>query len=85
MRASRAWATNSWHEHELVNRWCAADAHGAVMPLPVLRAGGPEEVGPEAFGGRVPTAPVLGVFGFVYPGKGHRQVVRAAAALRRAG
>jgi hypothetical protein len=28
---------------------------------------------------------VIGVFGFVYPGKGHRQVVRAAAALRRGG
>ncbi len=27
----------------------------------------------------------MGVFGFVYPGKGHRQVVRAAAALRRGG
>ena len=35
--------------------------------------------------GRAATAPVLGVFGYVYPGKGHRQVVRAAAALRRAG
>ena len=32
-----------------------------------------------------PAAPVVGVFGFVYPGKGHRQVARAVAALRRAG
>ena len=80
VRASRAWATNSWHEHALVSRWCIADARGAVIPLPVLGA-----AASQAEVGRVATAPVLGVFGYVYPGKGHRQVVRAAAALRRAG
>lgn len=80
VRASRAWATNSWHEHDLVGRWCAEDARGAVIPLPVFPA--PRTAADEA---RREDAPVLGVFGFVYPGKGHRQVVRAAAALRRAG
>jgi hypothetical protein len=80
VRASHAWATNSWHEHALVGRWCDAEARGTVIPLPVFPT-----AAPEVDHDRVATAPVLGVFGFVYPGKGHRQVVRAAAALRRAG
>ncbi|PKH42675.1 hypothetical protein SAMN05192575_103224 [Nocardioides alpinus] len=80
VRASHAWATNSWHEHALIERWCAADARGAVIPLPVFRT--PVPVGDEPAG---QSEPVLGVFGFVYPGKGHQQVARAAAALRRAG
>ena len=77
--ACRAWATNSWHEHALVRRWCAPDARGTVIPLPVPHADGAEADDEPV------TDPVVGVFGFVYPGKGHRQVVRAAAALRRAG
>lgn len=80
VRASHAWATNSWHEHALVERWSAPGARGSVIPLPILT--------PSAGAPRVhvaPTEPVLGVFGYVYPGKGHRQVVRAAAALRRSG
>ena len=76
VRASTAWATNSWHEHALVNRWCVAGAHGTVIPLPIQGATG---------GSAETDAHVLGVFGFVYPGKGHRQVARAAAALRRGG
>lgn len=80
VHASRAWATNSWHEHALVDRWCATGARGTVIPLPIVRT---SSTGPRACHA-VPD-PVLGVFGFVYPGKGHRQVVRAAAALRRGG
>lgn len=80
VQASRAWATNSWHEHQLVGRWCAEDARGTVIPLPVFRA-----VYTTPSLDPAPVAPVIGVFGFVYPGKGHRQVVRAAAALRRSG
>ncbi|NYE37205.1 hypothetical protein F4692_002338 [Nocardioides cavernae] len=81
VRASHAWATNSWHEHALVDRWSAAGATGTVIPLPVLD--GPVVPRPR---GAVPLGePVLGVFGFVYPGKGHQQVLRAAAALRRGG
>jgi glycosyltransferase involved in cell wall biosynthesis len=84
VRASHAWATNSWHEHALVDRWIAAGARGTVIPLPVHATPGPP--GPSrAVAGLVPAEPVVGVFGFVYPGKGHRQVVRAVAALRRAG
>jgi hypothetical protein len=80
VRASHAWATNSWHEHALVQRWCAADARGAVIPLPVFRTPAPVVDEPASAVG-----PVLGVFGYVYPGKGHQQVARAAAVLRRAG
>ncbi|SED12755.1 hypothetical protein SAMN04489844_3730 [Nocardioides exalbidus] len=80
VRATRAWVTNSWHEHSLVGRWCSDDPRGSVIPLPVFR--GPAQE-PDTIERDVD--PVLGVFGFVYPGKGHRQVVRAAAALRRSG
>ena len=83
--ASHAWATNSWHEHALVGRWSATGAEGTVIPLHVPQ---PPRVVPgravHAAAGPT-TEPVVGVFGFVYPGKGHRQVVRAVAALRRAG
>jgi glycosyltransferase involved in cell wall biosynthesis len=78
VRAARGWATSSQHEHTLVARWCDPAAAGEVIPLPVMRTPGPG-------GPRIDAAPVLGVFGFVYPGKGHRQVLRAAAALRRVG
>lgn len=84
VRASRAWATNSWHEHALVDRWSAPGARGTVIPLPVEGPAVVEVPRPRAAEG-VATRPVVGVFGFVYPGKGHRQVVRAVAALRRAG
>ncbi|WP_134768703.1 hypothetical protein [Nocardioides sp. 1609] len=82
VRASHAWVTNSWHEHALVARWCVVDPRGAVIPLPVIESPPREE---ELEDPGAPSAPALGVFGFVYPGKGHRQVVRAAAALRRDG
>lgn len=81
VRATQGWATNSQHEHALVGRWSAAGATGTVIPLPVP-AGSlvPRPRAPLPAG-----EPVLGVFGFVYPGKGHQQVLRAAAALRRGG
>jgi glycosyltransferase involved in cell wall biosynthesis len=82
VRASHAWATNSWHEHALVERWIAAGARGTVIPLPVpVPRRQPRGSGGSGRSGE----PVVGVFGFVYPGKGHQQVVRAVAALRRAG
>ncbi|MDO9381106.1 MAG: hypothetical protein Q7T56_19850 [Nocardioidaceae bacterium] len=78
IRAVRGWATSSEHERTLLRRWCDPHASGVVVPLPVMRSAGPGAAATDP-------APVLGIFGFVYPGKGHRQVVRAAAALRRAG
>lgn len=80
VRASHAWATNSRHEHALVDRWSAAGAQGTVIPLPVIDAAPARDPDHVAVGD-----PVLGTFGYVYPGKGHRQVVRAASALRRNG
>ncbi|WP_170219207.1 hypothetical protein [Nocardioides litoris] len=77
--AAHAWAVCSHHERALVERWCSPGTPGEVLPLPVPDRAGPAETVP------LHLEPVLGVFGFVYPGKGHRQVVRAAAALRRAG
>lgn len=90
VRASHAWATNSWHEHALVDRWIATGARGTVIPLPIpVPRGQPGPVRDQrpsgVVAGAVATEPVVGVFGFVYPGKGHQQVVRAVAALRRAG
>jgi glycosyltransferase involved in cell wall biosynthesis len=86
VRASHAWATNSWHEHALVDRWSATGARGTVIPLPVPVPDRPGRAASSAAAdGAVVAQPVVGVFGFVYPGKGHRQVVRAVAALRRAG
>lgn len=81
VRAVRGWTTNSEHERRLVERWCDTDAVGTAIPLPVPR---PTCLQPGD-GASADPAPVLGVFGFVYPGKGHRQVVRAAATLRRTG
>lgn len=81
VRATRGWATNSRHEHALVGRWSASGATGTVIPLPVPDGSlVPRPRAPLPAG-----EPVLGVFGFVYPGKGHQQVLRAAAALRRSG
>lgn len=79
VRAARAWVTNSEHEQALVRRWCDAEASGVVLPLPVT--GVPD----LRHRPRLDTEPVVGVFGYIYPGKGHRQVVRAVAALRRVG
>lgn len=76
VRAARGWAVSSRHERDLVVRWCEPATAGAVVPLPVMRTPG------DSPPSRCP-APVLGIFGFVYPGKGHRQVVEAAAELRR--
>lgn len=78
VRVARAWAASSEHERTLVARWCDPDAVGTVIALPVVEP--PTDAHPV-----LPAAPVVGVFGFVYPGKGHRQVVRAAASLRRTG
>lgn len=77
VRAARAWSTSSAHEHTLVRRWVDPSARGAVLRLPVPAR-------PSVVRVHDP-APVVGLFGFVYPGKGHRHVVRALAGLVRSG
>ncbi|MFW6773816.1 hypothetical protein ACOACO_06000 [Nocardioides sp. CPCC 205120] len=83
--AVAGWATNSEHERAGVEQRCAPPTDGVVVPLPVaplVDASGPPtaaDVARAAEGGEV------GVFGFVYPGKGHAEVLEAVAALRRGG
>lgn len=74
------WVTSSVHERRAVERWCAPPSPGGVVPLPVIPAVGATSPRPRP--GRRPT---LGVFGFVYPGKGHVEALDAAARLRGAG
>ncbi|WP_051706175.1 hypothetical protein [Nocardioides aequoreus] len=73
------WVTSSEHERDLVARWCRPTTAGAVIPLPVRPA---PPVPPSA---RVVEAGTVGVFGFYYPGKGHRPVLDALGLLRRRG
>ncbi|MDT9595062.1 hypothetical protein RDV89_18385 [Nocardioides zeae] len=72
--AAEGWAVSSQHERAGVERWCDPGTPGTVVPLPVIPF---EQVGDPAPGG----APSVGVFGFVYPGKGHAEAVDALAAL----
>jgi glycosyltransferase involved in cell wall biosynthesis len=70
------WATNSDHEAALVHHWCRPATPGLVVPLPVIPAATPRA--------RV-EAGTVGLFGYVYPGKGHRPVLDAVGLLRRRG
>ncbi|MEO9322122.1 hypothetical protein ABFT23_01445 [Nocardioides sp. C4-1] len=76
VRAARGWVVSSEHERSLVHQWVRPDVDGAVVPLPVPV--------PVAAAAHHDPAPVVGLFGYVYPGKGHRHVVRALAGLVRA-
>ncbi|MGD8193492.1 hypothetical protein ACEXQB_003230 [Herbiconiux sp. P18] len=73
---------NSGHEVELLRRFSGVAAEAAVIPLPV------DPVDPVADGratvdpvmrGRAAAGGSVAVLGYVYPGKGHEQVIRAAA------
>ena len=78
LRLVHGWAVSSEHERELVHEHLQPPGEGLVAPLPVIRPaaarGGPlvEDLT------RAPTAAVLG---FVYPDKGHRELIAAAAEL----
>ncbi len=78
-----AWATSSHHERHLVAEHIGARGHdggGAVIPLPIV--GRREARGRRTRQGEATT---VGVAGFFYPGKGHREVVDAVASLTSAG
>jgi glycosyltransferase involved in cell wall biosynthesis len=67
------WVTSSAAERATVERHCAPAVPGAVVPLPVVPvAAGEDEAERE---------PAIGVFGWVYPGKGHHEALHAAALL----
>ena len=78
--AATGWVVSSHHERVLVERWCHPRSAGHVVPLPVVplpvvpRSGVPVE-------GAATGALSVGVFGFVYPGKGHAEALAAIAAL----
>lgn len=81
--AGAGWATNSVHERDLVQRHTlprGTAAPGAVVPLPVVGWAADRSARPAPSG----TATV-GVLGFLYPGKGHHEVVEAAGVLAREG
>jgi hypothetical protein len=62
---------NSRHEQALLDDFHPGSPTPSVIPLPVHRRRGP---GPSVL------EPVVAVLGFVYPGKGHREVVTAISA-----
>jgi len=73
MGAAAGWATSSAAERDTLHRHCRPRSEGAVVHLPVVT--------------RVEPVPVtdgrasIGVFGWVYPGKGHHEALEAAARL----
>lgn len=71
------WVVSSHHEARLVEEHLAPRTRGDVVPLPVLpMPPTPGRPAPASAGRRV-----VGVLGWVYPGKGHAEVVRACAGL----
>lgn len=78
LQAARGWVTNSHHECRLVTRHTLPGGPGgAVIHLPVM---GPHDA--PAPGRSGPGRPaVVGVLGWVYPGKGHVEVIEAVRAL----
>lgn len=79
-RHSRGVVVSSHHEHALLARAAGGEATAgdlppvAVVPLPLAAPAGPC-TDPAAL------EPVVGVLGWVYPGKGHHQALDVAAAL----
>ncbi len=72
------WVVSSHHEADLAATHLAPGSRPTVVPLPVLPV-------PTALAGPARPADdqpaVVGVLGWVYPGKGHAEVVRACAGL----
>ncbi|MBC7680486.1 MAG: hypothetical protein H7233_16090 [Pseudorhodobacter sp.] len=81
--AAHAWVTNSHHERRLVLEHCdlgdGGVGGGGVVPLPVIA---PDTL-PAAR--TVVRGPTVGLFGHVYPGKGHVEAVEAVSRLRGPG
>ncbi len=80
--AARGWVVSSEHERALVRRHLAPTDDGVVVPLPVMPLPVPDGAGPRERAAGDPL--VVGVLGWVYPGKGHDEVLRACAVVRRA-
>ncbi|WP_111767859.1 glycosyltransferase [Nakamurella deserti] len=78
---------SSRHEAELLTRAVSAADPTAtpptvtVIPLPVAAGPAPARPAPPALRGDTPT---VGVFGFLYPGKGHVEVIEELAGIQPA-
>lgn len=93
LAAADGWVTNSEHERRLLLRWCLPPSGtGTVVPLPVVplprRVVAPAATPAPTPTGTASTTPAprlrsVGLFGFVYPGKGHLPVLRATARALR--
>lgn len=81
---AEGWVVSSAHERGAVERWCDPPTPGGVVPLPVVPLAHDSTDG-DAPATDPAAAPAVGVFGFVYPGKGHAEVLAAVAGLRAAG
>ena len=76
-----AWAVSSRHERALVHEHLRPADDGLVAPLPVITPMIATNQTPPA----IPCWPAgrtAAVFGFVYPGKGHAELIEAAARIR---
>lgn len=78
--AARGWAVSSEHERALAHRHLDPREDGLVVPLPVMPLPLPDGAGPRERAAGDPL--VVGVLGWVYPGKGHDEVLRACAVTR---
>lgn len=78
--AARGWVVSSEHERALVHRHLDPREDGLVVPLPVMPLPLPDGAGPCERDAGDPL--VVGVLGWVYPGKGHEEALRACAAAR---
>ncbi|MDN4173430.1 hypothetical protein QWY28_10785 [Nocardioides sp. SOB77] len=92
VRAAAGWAVSSHHEADLLRRALArvgADRGlppGTVVHLPVVPAVPPASAVERPAARPVPDGPAtLAALGFVYPDKGHRELLQAATELRARG
>lgn len=82
--AARTVIVSSKYERELLHRHAGLPQHLRVHvdPLPIDRASAPISV--EGLVNFSITAPTVGLLGFIYPGKGHEQVLAALASSAQA-
>jgi hypothetical protein len=78
LQAVDGWVVSSHHEARLVAEHLGLGVGGTVVPLPVLPLARSAAAPAPTVDRRTPT---VGVLGWVYPGKGHVEVLRACAGL----
>jgi glycosyltransferase involved in cell wall biosynthesis len=78
--AAAAVACNSHWEAELLGAFASPGTAPTVIPLAVWPPAEPPGAAPAPGGSGGAEPPVIGILGFVYPGKGHAEAIAAAAA-----